>query len=298
MSWRHSFLLLLPLSVSVFPDSVALFYALDADLREAQKQIQPIGQPVLVGGRKIHRMQIGPHTVFSVKMGSGPVETAVSAQALLARFRCDWAFSVGPAGALTEDLPIGAWYRLASVAAWQRGTAGATGFLPAQSSRWTFNWNRFPLDVTSHPAVGLPLISLASGELFIASRDERERVHAVTDAHAIDMNTFGLAVACQDHGVPLFAWRVISDAADETASEAFREFAAQYAGEGGRLAAELISRLPPNPADPDSYPELRRWLRPGEQESGSRLPMDSFEPGAPPPPRVPASPQGSRDGGD
>ncbi|MBU1909744.1 MAG: hypothetical protein KJ726_06840, partial [Verrucomicrobia bacterium] len=189
------------------------------------------------------------------------VETAASAQALLSRFRCDWAFSLGPAGALSENLETGRWYRVDRVIAWQRGTATSTGMSMSESSTWKTDWGHFP-------AVTLPplfrsnsTIAVASGELFVASTSERDRLRATTDADAVDMNSFGLALVCADHGVPLFAWKIISDCADESASEVFRAFVSTYKGEGGKALAEIIVALPAHPHDPASYPAIEKLLR-------------------------------------
>ena len=67
-------------------------------------------QAVKIGERAIQVVSLGKHKVYAIKMGSGAVETAVSAQALLARFRCDRAYSLGPVGALSDELTIGKWY--------------------------------------------------------------------------------------------------------------------------------------------------------------------------------------------
>ena len=71
----------------------------------------------------------------------------------------------------------------------------------------------------------------------------------------------GLALVCADHGVPLFSWKIVSDRADENASEAFLDFIASYAGEGGKALAEIIQALPANPNDPASYPAIEKLLR-------------------------------------
>ncbi|MBU1692578.1 MAG: hypothetical protein KKC51_01305 [Verrucomicrobia bacterium] len=95
----------------------------------------------------------------------------------------------------------------------------------------------------------------------MASPSEHDRLRATTGADAVDMNSFGLALVCADHGVPLFAWKIISDHADENASETFRAFVADYQGEGGKALAEIIVALPENPHDPTSYPAIQKLLR-------------------------------------
>lgn len=242
-------------------DNVAFFYALGADLQGLKENAQENGQPLMVGTHSIHRLRLGSHTIHAVKMGSGPVETASAAQALLARFRCDWAFSTGPAGTLSSELSPGTWVRVGRIVAWQRVTAGSSGNIAARSSDWDLDWLRLP--VTNLPPIwnGNTLRSVASGEAFIASDSERERLRAVTGADVVDMNSFGLAVVCADHNVPLFIWKIVSDRADKTAAEDFRTFVSEYKGDGGRALAELIRALPPNPSDPASYPAIERLMR-------------------------------------
>lgn len=240
------------MTLGVRADTVGFIYALDADLQGLKTQAREMGQSVNVGTRSIQRLRLDAHTVYAIKMRSGAVETAASAQALLSRFRCDWAFSLGPAGALSEALETGRWYRVELVAAWPRGQTAPS---------WRTEWSRFPVADVPSPRETTSSLSVASGELFISTPGERDRVRALSQADAVDMNGFGLALVCADHGVPLFAWKIISDRADENASETFRAFVAGYAEEGGRALAEIIRALSADPNDPASYPAIDKLLR-------------------------------------
>ncbi|NLG35096.1 MAG: 5'-methylthioadenosine/S-adenosylhomocysteine nucleosidase, partial [Lentisphaerae bacterium] len=73
--------------------------------------------------------------------------------------------------------------------------------------------------------------------------------------------------------VPLFAWKIISDHADESASATFRSFIATYSGEGGKALAEIILALPANPHDPSSYPAIEKLLR--ETQTETQMPNES-----------------------
>ena len=233
-------------------DTIGFFYALDADLQGLKTLAREMGQSAQVGSRSIQRLQLGAHSIYAVKMGSGAVETAASAQALLARIRCDWAFSLGPAGALSEAAQTGIWYRVDRVMAWQRGKT---------EWPWVTDWSRLPVTNLPAPLQTTSTISVASGEQFIDTAGERDRLQATTQADAVDMNSFGLALVCVDHAVPLFSWKVISDRADENASETFRAFISAYSGAGGRALGEIIQILPANPNDPATYPAIEKLLR-------------------------------------
>lgn len=233
-------------------DTIGFFYALDADLQGLKTRAQEMGQSTTVGTRPIQRLQLGTHTIYAVKMGSGAVETAASAQALLTRHRCDWAFSLGPAGALSAGAQTGGWHRVDRVMAWQRGKTEWS---------WDTDWSRLPVTNLPAPLQTTSTIFVASGEQFISTTGERDRLQATTQADAVDMNSFGLALVCADHAVPLFSWKIVSDRADENASETFRAFISAYSGEGGRALAEIIRALPANPNDPATYPAIEKLLR-------------------------------------
>jgi nucleoside phosphorylase len=76
------------------------------------------------------------------------------------------------------------------------------------------------------------------------------------------MNLYELSTVCADHKVPLYCWRVVSDWANDSASPDFKNFVANYTGEGGQAIAELVRQLPANPKSPFSYPRINRQLEP------------------------------------
>ncbi|MGD9611523.1 MAG: hypothetical protein AB7V22_01320 [Kiritimatiellia bacterium] len=258
---------LLALSFAVFVltstlakgDSIAFFYALDADVQGLKTLAREMGQSAKVGSRSIQRLQLGTHTIYAVKMGAGAVETAVSAQALLARNRCDWAFSLGPAGALADTVVTDCWYRVGRIVAWQHGSSASAS--PSDFPAWDTDWSRLPATNIPPPLGTASNLTVASGEQFISTTEDRDRLQALSQADAVDMNGYGLTVVCADHGVPLFSWKVVSDQADEEAAETFRAFIASYSGAGGKALAEIIQSLPPNPNDPSSYPAIEKALR-------------------------------------
>ncbi len=246
--------------IQVRGDTIAFFYALDKDFEALKAQAESAGQPIKVGSRNIAVLQIKTHKVYAVKMGSGAVETAVSAQGLLSRMKCDAGFSVGPVGALSDKLKIGSWHRVEVVANFQRGSWTKSGFQlspPSATSLQTNLTDKFKLPELFQK---LEAIKVASGEIFIASGNYRTQVRETTGADAVDMNLFGLITVCADHHLPLHCWRVVSDKADDNASEDFRKFVENYDGAGGKALAELIANLPPNPNSPQSYPNLNKAL--------------------------------------
>ena len=110
-------------------------------------------------------------------------------------------------------------------------------------------------------AAKLSAISLASGDVFVANHSERERIRTSSDADAVDMNSFGLILACQQTKTPVLIWKIVSDSADASAGEDFKTFVKSYNGEGGRMVRELLLGLPSSPLSPESYENLRELMQ-------------------------------------
>ncbi len=259
-------ILILPLllAVALLPlrgssETIAFFYALDQDFQTLKTNGTPAGAPLKIGSRTIASLQLDTHRVYAVKMGSGAVETAASAQALLARIRCDIAFTVGPVGALSDAVHVGSWHTVTNVVAYQKGAWTANGFQPSPISPMVAETNVTALILPALFATNAS-ITVASGEMFVASSSQRQQLHDSTGADAVDMNLFGLTAVCADHRVPLFIWRIASDKADDNASEAFKKFASTYDGAGGQAVARIIATLPVNSNTPAAYPNLLKAL--------------------------------------
>ena len=240
-------------------DTVAFFYALEKDLDTLKAEAQP-GASLKVGSRSIAMLQLGAHRVYAVKMGSGAVETATSAQALLARVRCDMAFSTGPVGGISDKLAVGTWYRVGEVVCYQKGSWTTAGFQISPAATVSLTNVAVTNLVLPELFQKVDSIRIASGEIFSASENFRAQLRDTTGAEAVDMNLFGLTTVCNDHHLPLVCWRVVSDKANDSASEDFKKFAATYDGAGGKAVAEIIKHLPANPNSPDSYPNLKKAL--------------------------------------
>jgi nucleoside phosphorylase len=246
------------LAVSTQADTIAFCYALDKDFQTLKAGARSIGQPSKVGCHSLAVLQIASHRVYAVKMGSGAVETATSVQALLARVPCDRAFSVGPVGAISDQIQTGRWYRVESIVCYQKGSWTKTGFQLSANANLTNN----STSPTNLPRLfqNIKGITVASGEIFVASDNYRDVLRETTGAEAVDMNLFGLTTVCAEHHLPLTSWRVVSDHADNNASEDFKKFVANYDGAGGKAVAEIIKHLPANLNSPSAYPNINKIL--------------------------------------
>lgn len=245
------------LQSSARADEIGVLYALEADWRSLKGDSTASAHTI--NGTVVQTVKIGPHTVRGVQMGAGNVETAINASRLLARFPCDWVVSIGPAGALRDDLPRGSVCIVKEVVAYQRGTWSSQGWSIATAARIA---TPVPdaAPVQAGPWRDAALLSIASGDAFVANQRERERINAETGADLVDMNSYGAALACGKSSVPLLVLKYASDAADDAAAEDFKKFIAGYEGRHGGELREWIKTLPASPDSPQAYDNIKRAL--------------------------------------
>jgi len=258
---KHKIIISLFLFLAAFQsplsaERVAFFYALNQDLVTFEQLAGPPVTSKKIGESTIHSYLVGKHRVYAAKMGSGCVQTAVSAQALLSLNRCDLVVSTGPAGGLEEGLEIGNWVVANRMVAYQKGIFDSTGFSLTSSSE---------VDLADPNLIDLlpqklPKADIASGEIFIASDSYRRELNSLSGCSLVEMNLFGLAMTMRHHDLSGIHFRIISDFANANASADFRSFTDSYDGKGGILVHQFISNLPSSGQSPIEYPNLRRLL--------------------------------------
>ncbi|MEM7395366.1 MAG: 5'-methylthioadenosine/S-adenosylhomocysteine nucleosidase [Verrucomicrobiota bacterium] len=250
--------------------NIGFLYALekDFDALKTHSSSQPITHRI--GHRKIIQFDLFGHRIYAVKMRSGIAASAISTEALLARFKMDLVFSTGVAGGIGPDISTGQWTEVTSVIAYQKGQFSEAGFTVSPSS--TFAWSSLRESDFRPPAAWREVArtTAASGEAFIASNSKRKELHDTFEAEIVEMNLFGVVAACENHQRPHYHFRIISDFADEKAAATFKRFVDAYRGEGGNHLAELIRGLPPDTTNPLAYPNLKELLSPpSSKEPGS-----------------------------
>lgn len=257
----------------VWCSTVAFFHALDEDVSALVKAGATKVRSFPVGDTAIQQLVLAGHTVYAVRMGSGCVQTALSAQAVLAKQKCDLVISVGPVGDIKGDLKVGNWYLVNEVFAWQRGSHDQTGFRAHAEARQAVSKPR-QFEGLGKILDGMPPLGVASGEVFIASDGFRAELAAGSGCSAVDMNLFGMLVVLESHGLSGIHLRTPSDRADSQANTDFRRFTESYDGAGGRLAAEIIRALPRDPTSPQAHEALRGLLSvPDSPEPLPRIPQ-------------------------
>lgn len=205
----------------------------------------------MVGGTKIHRFTIAGRVVVACVMKAGPIESAISIAILTSQEKLNYLFTVGVAGAINDNIPIGSWVRVGEVLVEGERTGAVSptedGFLETPGD-------------TAATLVTATRVRSLSVSRFISSDEQRRILHVAFAADVVEMNLAGVMRVCARAKLKQAHWRILSDRADDRAGPDFETFVKNYNGDGGRLLAEYIAQLPATVDDLSTYPNLKSLL--------------------------------------
>jgi adenosylhomocysteine nucleosidase len=186
----------MPLAPAPAPADVGIVAALPMEvgpLVDRLERVRTIGGPRL----RVTEGEIGSKLIAVITPGPGKTAAQRGTQLLIDGHRPNWVFSIGFAGALDPALARNTVLAASEV----RDDAG---------KRWSTN-----VGLVSEP----PLPRVQNGVLvtvrhIVRTAKEKAVLRAQTGADAVDMETAAVAEVCAARGVPMLAFRVVSDEAD------------------------------------------------------------------------------------
>jgi len=253
----HLIAVVILLSDSSYCRNVGFLYALEKDRNQFLLEIGGQVQKIDKNGKIIEFVHHRESKIYLKNMGSGAVRTAVSTESLLGATNMDLVISVGPVGLLDHSFSVEDILVVSRVLPWQ--TIEDLSIASPKSFKALLP--QMPKGIPMSFLENYKRVSAASGEAFIKSTELKNRIRTTTDAEVVDMNLFGLLVALDQRDIPSLHVRIISDEADENASQDFAQFRDTYNGKLGKLVAELIINLPSDMTDPENYPELEELFQ-------------------------------------
>lgn len=210
-------------------------------LREAMVGSEEID----VSGHEFRRGQIGAHEVVATVAGIGKVNAAMIATLAIDHFHPSVIVVTGVAGAIDETLRIGDVVVAEHVLHHDTGVLESDGFRLYQSGHVPFfnpteQLGYRPSDellgrvrqrlagfelspvLGSQPSVVFGTV--ATGDQFLESDNERRRLHANLGAHAAEMESAAVAQVAGHFGVDHLVIRAVSDLAGSDAAFDFERF--------------------------------------------------------------------------
>ena len=181
-----------------------------------------------------------------VQCGVGKVNAAICAQTLINLYGVTHIVNTGIAGSLCAELDIGdlvisrdAIHHDFDLHFWGRPIGQVPGFdvtaFPADESLMALAYAAAEAENPGHTKLG----RVASGDQFICSKAQKEKIIADTAALCAEMEGASIAHTAYRNGVPFVIIRAISDKADDSADMDYPTFEAIAA----RRCANVTSRL-------------------------------------------------------
>ena len=188
--------------------------------------------------------------VVVVKCGVGKVNAALCAQVLCSLFAVTHLVNTGVAGSLCAKLDIGdlvvsrdAMYHDfdCNFAGYPLGQVPGMDVVafPADDRLLAYAFAAAEQVHAGHTSIG----RIATGDQFVASKTQKEKIVANTQALCTEMEGGAIAQTAYRNGVPFVILRAISDKADDSAQmdyPTFEKMAAQHCAQVTRLLAKKL----------------------------------------------------------
>ena len=213
----------------------------------AAKMTLPVKEKV--GGVEFVRGKVcGTDVVCSV-CGIGKVFAAMCAEAMIIRYSPELIINTGVGGTLTKKLGIGDVAISDKVCQHDMDTT-ALGDEPGLISG--INKVYFEADaqkaklisnIAKNMGINTCIGTIASGDRFVASSDEKERITSVFGAVSCEMEGAAVGHVCYVNDIPFVIIRAISDDADGGACDNYMEFAAESAARSASIVCALAEHM-------------------------------------------------------
>lgn len=206
---------------------------------------------VKVAGMAFDDGTIGGTPVTVVKCGVGKVDAAVCAQVLIERFGAEAIINTGVAGSLDARLNIGD-VLVSTDAVHHDVDATNFGYAPGEVPSLGITF--FPADERLRkaaedavravaPDVACVEGRVASGDQFVRTQGEKDRIRTTFGASCVEMEGASIAQTAWLNDVPYVIVRAISDKADGTAEVEYPVFEAQAAERCAKIVNHMVAHL-------------------------------------------------------
>ena len=201
-----------------------------------------------VSGVDYHEGFLDGHHVVVAQCGIGKVNAATCSAAMVLRYAPRLVVNTGVAGALATGIKPGDTVIADRLCQHDMDTTpvGDPKGLISGTGKIYFDTDTRAVNILAEEAERLGMKTvvgiIASGDQFIASREERERIIREFSASACEMEGGAIAQVCYLNSTPCVVIRAISDSADGEASVDYPTFLAEAAKKSAALTRALVRR--------------------------------------------------------
>jgi len=229
--------------------TIGIIGAIEEEIALLKGQMEVLSARNAVG-QDFYMGKLSGKNVVLVRSGIGKVNAAVCAQILIDLYAADVIINTGVAGAIDPALDIGDLVVSKDLVQHDFDCTLAgdpLGTIPRMAvSCFPADDDLVELAVTvgkSLPGLSVRLGRIATGDQFIGSRAQKERIRKHFSPLCAEMEGGAIAQTCYLNRIPFVVIRAVSDKADESATVNFAQFAQEAAKHSSDLVEEMVRRL-------------------------------------------------------
>lgn len=204
---------------------IAIITAMAEETLPILKKLGNVVAQDTLSGVLVRQIELEGNTIYLATSGIGEIRAALTVQLLRDLFDIDVVLNFGFVGALNNALDIAELVIAERVCHYQFDLSAIDGTLVGQYDNRDDRY--FYLDQTlidrvlSAIGISMKKVTVASGDKFIADKNDKTVLKNEFNCDICDMEISGLALACERNNIPLLSIKVVSDKADESASASF-----------------------------------------------------------------------------
>jgi adenosylhomocysteine nucleosidase len=230
---------------------IGFICALDAEV-EGIKQLMLNKTEAVFAKIPYAKGEIFGQEVVCCECGVGKVNAAMSAQIMIDRYHPDLIINSGIAGSLSKEIRIGDLVIADDCV--QHDMDGAELGDPLGQIQFNDELRTYLpadtaiADMLEKACAAIPDTAvfrgrIASGDVFIASRDRRKRIADTFNAIACEMEGAAIAAVCHNYDIPFVVIRCMSDKADGEAHDTYENMADLAADQSSRVVLRMLNEL-------------------------------------------------------
>lgn len=204
---------------------IAIITAMEEEMLPILKKLGNVVDESNISGVHIKKIELGANTVYLAQSGVGEIKAALAVQVLVDLFDVEAVLNFGFVGALNNNLSIGELVICSKVCHYQFDvtlvdTDRQVGQYSGMKDNFFYLDKSLINDFLHIVGKNIKTVSVASGDKFVAGKENKTQLSSL-GCDICEMELAGLAIACERNSIPLFSIKVVSDKADESASESF-----------------------------------------------------------------------------
>lgn len=232
----------------VVNNRIGIIGAMDAEV-DLIKAMMTIDNTTTIADMEFVNGVLSQKEIVVVKCGMGKINAAICATTLIERFHVNEIINIGVAGSLNSDINIGDIVISTeavqhdfdvSLIGFQKGEVPYTGLIAFPADENLIERVKEAAHIAT-PDIQTFAGRICSGDQFIASKSDKERILKEFGGLCCEMEGAAIAQTCYLHHVPYVIVRAISDKADDSEEMNFERFTEMAAEHSIKIIMYMIS---------------------------------------------------------